>query len=129
MSLAVSIKSLDFSYPKQPNALFKNLDFEIGSGQRFGLFGPNGAGKTTLMNLMTGILKPSRGSVSLLGKSFSNSRKEILQQVGFVPQELSYYEVLTPNENLDYFGACYGLSSKEIEANSNNITTTAFALD
>ncbi len=63
---AIKIQNLAFQYPRQEGVCFKNFHLEIAAGERFGLFGPNGAGKTTLMNLMTGLLKYSAGSIRLL---------------------------------------------------------------
>ena len=64
---AIKIQDLEFQYPGQEGIRFRNFNLEIEAGERFGLFGPNGAGKTTLMNLMTGILKYSSGSIQSSG--------------------------------------------------------------
>lgn len=121
MPTAISISSIKFRHPNQSANLFNQLKLEVEEGARFGLFGPNGAGKTTLMNLMTGVLKPLSGKVHVSNLEFDTSRKIINRQIGFVPQELSFYEVLTPRENLNYFGACYGMSKSEIQNASHKI--------
>ena len=115
---AVRISDLGFSYPRQSVPCFSNLNLEVPQGERFGLFGPNGAGKTTLMNCMTGLLKYQQGSVQLLGHEIANHKKSINGLFGFVPQDFSFYQELSPAENLAFFGAWSGLSKIEIKNKS-----------
>ena len=112
---AVKIENLGFSYPEQSNSCFSHLNLEIADGERFGLFGPNGAGKTTLMNLMTGLLSYQEGSISLLGYSIKAKDKEVNKLFGFVPQDFSFYQELTPVENLEFFGAWSGMNKRGIK--------------
>ena len=81
--------------------VFSALDLEVAAGERFGLFGPNGAGKTTLMNCMTGLLSFHEGSISLLGNRILPHQKSFNRLFGFVPQDFSFYQELTPVENLE----------------------------
>jgi ABC-2 type transport system ATP-binding protein len=111
-SLAIHIDHLGFRYPGNGKASFADLNFQVPKGKRFGLFGPNGAGKTTLMNLMTGVLRPNAGSVKILGLDTGN--KAVNQLFGFVPQDFSFYQELSPAENLEFFGAWAGLNKKQI---------------
>src|SRR5260221_12264184 len=110
---AVSITNLGFSYPAQPGLLLARLGLEIADGLRFGLFGPNGAGKTTLMNLMTGILPYDQGSIELLGHRVKKKSKTVNSLFGLVPQDYSFYEELTPVENLEFFGQWACLSPRQ----------------
>src|ERR1700754_1382977 len=125
---AVAITDLGFSYagrsgtlessspgsePAGSGRLFEGLDLEIAEGLRFGLFGPNGAGKTSLMHLMTGILTYEQGSIELLGHRVKKKNKTVNSLFGLVPQDFSFYEELTPVENLEFFGAWAGLSPRE----------------
>jgi ABC-2 type transport system ATP-binding protein len=114
-SMAITIRDLVFQYPGQEGIHFKKFNLEIKEGERFGLFGPNGAGKTTLMNLMTGILKYREGSIKLLNIEMNNHPKSINKLFGFVPQDFSFYSMLTPKENLSFYGAWYGLSAQQIK--------------
>lgn len=111
---AISIHNLAFQYPGQPSPVLKNLSLEIIKGERFGLFGPNGAGKTTLMNCMTGMLSFYEGNISLLDTAILPHNKTANTLFGFVPQDFSFYQELTPAENLAFFGAWYGLDKKRI---------------
>ena len=112
---AVSINNLGFTYPRQSISCFSNLNLAVQEGERFGLFGPNGAGKTTLMNCMTGLLQFQQGSVQLLGHEIAHHKKSINKLFGFVPQDFSFYQELSPAENLAFFGAWSGLNKTEIK--------------
>ena len=118
---AIKIYDLAFQYPRQEGVCFKNFNLEIGAGERFGLFGPNGAGKTTLINLMTGLLKYSAGSIRLLGHEIKDHPKSINNIFGFVPQDLSFYPELSARENLAFYGTWYGLSRKEIKIRTEEL--------
>jgi ABC-2 type transport system ATP-binding protein len=112
---AVNIHDLTFSYPEQSASFFSNFNLKINDGERFGLFGPNGSGKTTLINLMTGLLSYSNGSIKLLGNEIKKHDKSINKYFGFIPQDLSFYQELSPAENLEFFGAWSGLQRQEIK--------------
>jgi ABC-2 type transport system ATP-binding protein len=117
---AIQIEHLDFHY-KDQTQLFSDLNLNIEQGERFGLFGPNGAGKTTLMNLMTGLFSFTSGNIQLLGNSIKTKNKSVNKLFGFVPQDFSFYEELTPKENLQFFGAWSGLNKKEISKRSDEL--------
>src|ERR1035437_7734476 len=93
---AVNIADLAFGFPRHSSRLFSNFNLEIAEGERFGLFGPNGAGKATLMNLMTGLLSFNEGSIKLLGNEIKKHDRLINKFFGFVPQDLSFYQELSP---------------------------------
>jgi ABC-2 type transport system ATP-binding protein len=112
---ALKIESLCFRYPGQGSMLFSDLSLEIATGERFGLFGPNGAGKTTLISLMTGLLGFESGNIWLYGNTIKSKDKEVNKLFGFVPQNFSFYQELSPVENLEFFGAWSGLNNKEIK--------------
>jgi len=114
-SPAVSIQDLFFTYPRREGICFSHFNLEVQAGERFGLFGPNGAGKTTLMNLMTGILRYEKGSIKLLGHEIRDHARSVNSIFGFVPQDLSYYPELSPNENLSFYGAWYGMERALIQ--------------
>jgi ABC-2 type transport system ATP-binding protein len=122
MDDAVSVSGLNFRYSKQEKYFLENLNLKISKGERFGLFGPNGAGKTTLMSLMTGLLKPEVGSVRIFEKEVS-SNKEVKKTFGYVPQDLAFYNELSPVENLQFFGAWSGLNSRKIKNRTDELLT------
>lgn len=114
MSYAVQIQNLDFAYKNQPQ-LIKGLHLKIDEGSRFGIFGPNGAGKTTLMGLITGLLHYDQGSIKIIDKEVKSQKDEINKMIGLVPQDFSFYEELSPVENMEFFGAWYGLNKEQIK--------------
>ena len=118
---AVSIQGLGFKYPGQVSNCFSNLTLDVAKGERFGLFGPNGAGKTTLMNCMTGLLSYQQGNIQLLGNEVKHHRKVINKLFGFVPQDFSFYQELSPLENLAFFGAWSGLNKQQIKDRSTEL--------
>ncbi len=120
-SQAVSIENISFGYKGQEKKCFSDLSLQIEEGDRFGLFGPNGAGKTTLMNCMTGLLSAQQGKIYLFDTEIKKHDKTTNHFFGFVPQDFSFYQELTPIENLDFFGAWYGLSKKEIKNKSEEL--------
>jgi ABC-2 type transport system ATP-binding protein len=120
-SSAVSIQDLGFKYPGQAGNFINDLNLDIAEGERFGLFGPNGAGKTTLINCITGLLRYQHGSIRLFGQEIKSNKQKINQHFGFVPQDLSFYQELSPMENLAFFGAWAGMKKQEIKNNSERV--------
>lgn len=120
-STAVDISNLSFRYPGNEEASFTGLNLQIAKGDRFGLFGPNGAGKTTLMNLMTGLLKSQEGSITLNGEKVGPRKYRVNKLFGFVPQDFSFYQELSPVENLEFFGAWYGLNNRKIKKKTDEL--------
>ena len=118
---AIAIEHMGFRYPDNAAVSFADLNLKVEKGIRFGLFGPNGAGKTTLMNLMTGVLSANEGSIKLLGKETGKQNKEVNTLFGFVPQDFSFYQELSPAENLEFFGAWAGLTQTEINNRTDEL--------
>lgn len=85
MSVAIDIKNLSYSYGNDP--VLKDISFSIQKGDFFIIIGPNGSGKTTLMKIISGIIKPQRGQLKILGCSIrSYNRKILAKNIAFVPQ-------------------------------------------
>src|ERR1700748_1183295 len=120
-SLAVDIQNLGFHYPGNDGVNFSKLSLKVKKGERFGLFGPNGAGKTTLLSLMTGLMPPVSDKISLLGLDVNSRSKAVNKLFGFVPQDFSFYQELSPVENLEFFGAWAGLSPRETRQRTEDL--------
>lgn len=123
-SLALDINNLSFSYSEQSKNCLQNFTLQVEAGERFGLFGPNGAGKTTLMHILTGLLSFNEGSIKLLSNEVKHKKKSLNNLFGFVPQDFSFYQELSPVENLNFFGAWSGLSKAEIKNRSEELLET-----
>lgn len=96
-----------------------NISFNIEKGEIFGLIGPNGAGKSTLINIMTNLVLPNNGYIYIGGMDLNKKPVEVKSMIGLVPQELAIIEHLTPYDNLEYFGALYGLKGKLLKERVN----------
>jgi ABC-2 type transport system ATP-binding protein len=81
----------------------------VESGQFFGFLGPNGAGKSTTIKMLTGLLAPTSGRMSLLGINFAEQPVEVKRQIGVVPEGMGLFERLTAPEYLEFVGRMYGL--------------------
>lgn len=92
-----------------------NISFSVEKGEIFGLIGPNGAGKSTLINSMIGLLQPNSGIISIDGKTIADNPIEYKGKIGLVPQDIALIEDLTAYDNLEYFGAYYGLFGKKLK--------------
>jgi len=87
-----------------------NLTLSISEAEVFGLLGPNGSGKTTTINCITGILKPSSGTIRVGGFEVRTQGREARQIMGVSPQETAVYQYLTGKENVEFFGKLYSVS-------------------
>lgn len=100
-------KSLYKQYDKHPVA--KDLNLSIRSGEVYGLLGPNGSGKSTTIRMLTGILEPTSGNVSVCGYDMRRDPEKAKASLGYVPDEPVLYEKLTALEFLDFVGELYSL--------------------
>ena len=88
-----------------------NVDFEIRRGEIFGLLGPNGSGKSTTIKMLLGLLYPTRGAISVFGRS---PRDVVTKgRIGYLPEESYLYRYLNPGETLDFFGSLFQLDSRQ----------------
>lgn len=92
-----------------------NISLEVHKGDIFGLIGPNGAGKSTLINMITGLVKMDSGSASLGGFDIDKEAKQAKAKIGLVPQNLAVIKELSAKDNLEYFGAYFGLFGKVLK--------------
>ncbi|MDO9333657.1 MAG: ABC transporter ATP-binding protein [Dehalococcoidales bacterium] len=94
------------------------VSFTIGKNEIFGLLGPNGAGKTTTIRMLSTVLEPDVGEVTISGFSTRQQPDKVRSIIGVCPQELALYEELTALDNLTFFGRLVGLNSRETRAQS-----------
>ena len=90
-----------------------DISFEVKKGEIFGFLGPNGAGKTTTIRMMTGVLKPTKGSIEILGLNAWKNQIAVKQFTGNVPEMANVYFSFSGWENLMFIGELYGISKKE----------------
>ena len=100
-----------------------SVSFKVRDGEFFGLLGPNGAGKTTTINMMTSILKPSKGDIRILGLDVKKRAVEVRKNVGLVFQDSALDRQLTVRENLIFAGMLHGLKKNLIEKRLTELLT------
>jgi ABC-type transporter Mla maintaining outer membrane lipid asymmetry ATPase subunit MlaF len=88
------------------------VTLDIREGELFSLLGPNGAGKTTILNILTGILKPTKGTVIIGGYNVSSNLEEIKTKIGVCPQQAAVFNFLSARENMEIYMQFLGRSSK-----------------
>lgn len=138
-SIVISNLSKKFKFPvKDPNknwvknllspeirevTAVDNISFSVTKGERIAFIGPNGAGKSTTIKMLTGILFPTSGTVSMLGLDPTKDRKKLAYQIGTVFGQRSQ---LLPNlpltDSLEFFGVMYDLSDKQIAKRITELT-------
>jgi len=91
------------------------VDFEVRRGEIFGFLGPNGSGKTTTIRMTLGLMRPTSGEVEVLGMKVDSDTAKIRPRVGYMSQHFSLYNDLTVLQNLNFYGAAYGLKNKELK--------------
>jgi ABC-2 type transport system ATP-binding protein len=90
--------------------------FSIVKGEIFGLLGPNGAGKTTTIRMLSTVLEPDGGEITIGGHSVRRDTAAVRALIGVCPQDLALYEDLSALENLMFFGRMDGLNTREARA-------------
>ncbi len=109
------LKTIDLTKKYDKHVVVDNLNLEIEEGEIFGLLGPNGAGKSTTMNMICGIVRPTLGDVEFMGKDFNKNRKNLLGELGYIPQELAIHGNLKAWENVELFTSLYGIKGSELK--------------
>lgn len=105
-------------YGKSSIRALDDLSLHVGKGKVFGFIGPNGAGKTTTIRLLTGILAPSSGEVTVGGISMRQHPLEAKRLIGFVPDSHALYDRLTGMQYLNFMADVYGVG--EVERKAHN---------
>lgn len=90
-----------------------DLNLQVGKGEIYGFLGPNGAGKTTTIMMLLGLLTPTQGEVRLFGKKLSEDYFGIKRRIGVLSENQYFYEDMTAEEYLRYFGELYQVDEVE----------------
>lgn len=129
-------KDFTFSVKQQGAGFFKNLispikrsikavdniSFSVEEGERIAFIGPNGAGKSTTIKMLTGILFPTSGKISVLGLDPSKERKKLAYKIGTVfGQRSQLFPNLPLTDSLEFFGVMYDLSEKQIKTRTTEL--------
>lgn len=97
------------------------VEFNVKKGEIFGFLGPNGAGKTTTIRMLTGIIKPDRGKVVILGHDIQKDPLKAKERLGVVPETSNAYVDLSARQNLSLIADLYGVPKKEAEKRADEL--------
>ncbi|MCE9638410.1 MAG: ABC transporter ATP-binding protein [Planctomycetes bacterium] len=98
----------------KPVTALRGVSFSVREGECFGYLGQNGAGKTTTLKVLTGLMTPTKGTASLLGKPSGDAHAR--RDLGYLPENPYFYEHLTPVEALEFYGRLSGVSPADVRA-------------
>jgi ABC-2 type transport system ATP-binding protein len=99
----------------------EGLDLEVSSGEVFGFLGPNGAGKTTTMKILMGLIYPTSGRARLFGKPLGDV--DVKHRIGFLPESPYFYDYLTADEFLFFYGQLFGMPGAELKRRIDELLT------
>jgi ABC-2 type transport system ATP-binding protein len=105
-----------------------SISFDVKKGEIFGFLGPNGAGKTTTINMLTGLAKPSSGSIVIAGKNGIKDIKKVQGLIGIVPDESNLYDDLNGFDNLVFCASLYGIGKEKRKKKARELLKQ-FSLD
>lgn len=124
MNTILSVKDLGISFGS--NHVLKSINFELGEGEVLGVIGPNGAGKTVMLNILTGILKPTQGTIEFEGKEIGHEgvTERCRGGIGRTFQVPRPFEKMTVFENI-MVGGVFGAGMSETEAKQKALEVAA----
>ena len=97
----------------------RNVTFSAADGTVTGLLGHNGAGKTTTLRMLSGLMRPDAGTISVDGADVISNPAAAQRSMGLLPDSRGLYPRLTPREHIRYFGELHGMSGTRIEERSD----------
>ncbi len=112
---SVAVETFDLTKNFGSLIAVNKLNLKVRRGEIFGFLGPNGAGKTTTIKLMTGLLKPTSGTVKIMGNDIQEDPIEAKKVIGLIPEEPQIYEKLTGREFLRFIGNLFGMDRNGID--------------
>jgi ABC-2 type transport system ATP-binding protein len=105
MNTVIKLKSITKLYGNL--ASVDNLSLDVAEGEILGIIGPNGAGKTTTLKMMVGLLKPTSGTIEVMGRNVNKNSRDIKHHIGYLPEESPLYENMTVSQYLTFFSELY----------------------
>ena len=128
ISIVLCIKTKNLRKKYASTVAVDGVDLQIESGQVFGFLGPNGAGKSTVIKLLTTLISPSNGEISVLGIDPAKHPLEIRKKIGVVLQQPSYEPTLSAEKSLDKYGMMWNID-KKIRKKRTEELLSAFGLE
>lgn len=116
-------KTIKPNWPWQPSTeVLRGVSFSVGQGEIFGFLGPNGAGKTTTLKILLGLNRQSGGRAEVLGVPVGSV--EIRRRIGFLPESPYFYDYLTGEEFLRFYGRLAGLDGEQLNRHITSLLET-----
>jgi ABC-2 type transport system ATP-binding protein len=106
----------------RPYMALDGLSLDVRRGEVFGFLGPNGAGKTTTLKLLMQLIYPTSGQAEILGRPVGDV--DVKRRIGYLPENPYFYDYLTAEELLEYFGALFGYASAERKRRAASLLDT-----
>lgn len=107
MEFVIEVQGLRKSFGD--HTVLDNVNLKVPKGKIFGLLGPNGAGKTTTIRILSCLIEPSGGNITILGHSLQTQKDKIRRLIGCVTESPGTYDKMSVWDNLDFFGSCYDI--------------------
>jgi ABC-2 type transport system ATP-binding protein len=126
--LAIEINKLTKDYSvgfwrKRPRRALDGLNFKVEPGEIFGMLGPNGAGKSTTLKILFRLIFPTSGTARILGRDLNDL--SLHSRLGYLPENPSFYDHLSPEELMMFAGGLFGLSTSEARRRTGNLLDRA----
>ncbi|MEI6578755.1 MAG: ABC transporter ATP-binding protein, partial [Eubacteriales bacterium] len=116
----IKTQALTMTYQNGYTAV-KGIDLDVEKSDIFGFLGPNGAGKTTTIRMLTGLLKPTSGSIEIAGINVLKHPNEVKKIAGVLPESHGFYNSMVSVEYLNYFSDLYGMDKKSSKPYINDL--------
>lgn len=97
------------------------IDLRVPRGSFYGFLGPNGAGKSTTLKCLTGLLRPTEGTMRILGLDPISQERQLKRLIGVMPEDLALFDRLTARETLDFVGQVHGLDTATIDLRTDEL--------
>ncbi|MFX1492852.1 MAG: ABC transporter ATP-binding protein [Promethearchaeota archaeon] len=118
---SIVIETMDLKKHFKEVKAVDGVSLKIRKGELFSILGPNGAGKTTLVKMLTTVLTPTSGDAKVNGHSILTEKNEIVKKIGVCPQNVTIYDVLRAEENVEFVAAMHGIPHKEAKEKAKKI--------
>lgn len=117
----IAIEAVDLTRSFGEKLAVDSLSLSVAEGEFFGFLGPNGAGKSTTINMLVGLLRPTRGTARIHGVDIWQNPLAAKQQIGVLPEGLNLYERLNAREFIRFAGAMYGLERDLVDQRTEEL--------
>ncbi|WP_353892571.1 ABC transporter ATP-binding protein [Proteinivorax hydrogeniformans] len=115
----LSVNNLKKSYGRLE--VLKAIDFKVEEGKVFGFLGRNGAGKSTTMNIVSGLIDHNGGNVKIYGKELKDNKKDLMQYIGYLPENPVFYEYMSAEQYLKFIGNLSSYPTQKVKSRTNEL--------